>query len=336
MSRQTLYKRFGSRGELAQAYVLREAGQLVARVESAVTSNVEDPRRALSAAFDVFLSAAADNPLVRAITTDPGADELLELVTTRGGPVVAAATDRLSAVMQTSWPQLAARDADLMSEVVVRLAISTAALPDGRAGLTGASLAEVLGPFVDHALGRAPHERNAASATARSHVRWVHGSRSGVGWRSAPLTGIIHRARVASGPSQNATKRSRGPSRLRHVAAGSVGRHRYGRRCGSPDITARQMTRRHTGSDACRQRHDAVADPLAGVVVRDLAIPRERDRATPARRRPCPAITPASGKREQPARPATAERNANNGSRPPEAASRSESQRARHRREPSA
>jgi AcrR family transcriptional regulator len=152
VSRQTLYKRFGSRGELAQAYVLREAARLVARVESAVTTNVEDPHRALSAAFDVFLSAAADNPLVRAITTDPGADELLELVTTRGGPVVAAATDRLSAVMQTSWPELAATDADLMSEVVVRLAISTAALPDGRAGLTGASLAQVLGPFVDHAL----------------------------------------------------------------------------------------------------------------------------------------------------------------------------------------
>ena len=108
VSRQTLYKRFGSRGELAQAYVLREAGQLVARVETAVTSNVEDPRRALSAAFDVFLSAAADNPLVRAITTDPGADELLELVTTRGGPVVAAATDRLSAVMQAGWSHLAA------------------------------------------------------------------------------------------------------------------------------------------------------------------------------------------------------------------------------------
>jgi AcrR family transcriptional regulator len=153
VSRQTLYKRFGSRAELAQAYVLREASRLVARVETAVTSNVEEPRVAVSAAFDVFLSAAATNPLVRAITTDSGADELLELVTTRGGPVVAAATDRLSAVMQTSWPELAATDADLLSEVVVRLAISTAALPDGRVALTGASMAEVLGPFVDHALG---------------------------------------------------------------------------------------------------------------------------------------------------------------------------------------
>jgi AcrR family transcriptional regulator len=154
VSRQTLYKRFGSRDELAQAYVLREAARLVAQVETAVTSNVKDPDRALSAAFDVFLSAAAGNPLVRAITTDPGADELLELVTTRGGPVVAAATDRLSAVMQTSWPELSATDADLMSEVIVRLAISTAALPDGRIELTGASLAEVLGPFINHALGR--------------------------------------------------------------------------------------------------------------------------------------------------------------------------------------
>lgn len=164
VSRQTLYKRFGSRAELAQAYVLREAARLVARVESAVTTNVGAPHRALSAAFDVFLSAAADNPLVHAITTDSGADELLELVTTRGGPVVAAATDRLSAVLQASWPQLAATDADLLSEVVVRLAISTAALPDGRAALTGASLAEVLGPFVDQALGRTPGSRRPSHA----------------------------------------------------------------------------------------------------------------------------------------------------------------------------
>jgi AcrR family transcriptional regulator len=153
VSRQTLYKRFGSRDELAQAYVLREAARLVARVETAITANVDAPRTAVSAAFDVFFEAAADNPLVRAITTGPGADELLELVTTRGAPVLTAATDRLAAVMRDSWPRLAARDADLLAEVVVRLAISTAALPGGRAGLTGAALAEVLGPFVDHALG---------------------------------------------------------------------------------------------------------------------------------------------------------------------------------------
>jgi AcrR family transcriptional regulator len=162
VSRQTLYKRFGSRTELAQAYVLREAARLVTRVETAITTNADDPRHAISAAFDVFLSAAAGNPLVRAITTDPGADELLELVTTRGGPVLAAATDRLSAVMQASWPELAGADADLMADVVVRLAISAAALPDGRVTLTGASLSEVLGPFADQALGRAPHDPDAA------------------------------------------------------------------------------------------------------------------------------------------------------------------------------
>jgi AcrR family transcriptional regulator len=155
VSRQTLYKRFGSRSELAQAYVLREAARLVARVETAIATNVDAPRDAVSAAFDVFLSAAASNPLVRAITTGPGADELLELVTTRGGPVLAVATDRLSAVMQASWPDLDPADAELMADVVVRLAISTAALPDGRATLSGASLSRVLGPFVEQILGSA-------------------------------------------------------------------------------------------------------------------------------------------------------------------------------------
>jgi AcrR family transcriptional regulator len=153
VSRQTLYKRFGSRTALAQGYVLRETARLVARVETAITDHADDPHTALSAAFDTFLEAAAGNPLVRAITTGAGADELLELVTTRGLPVMTTASDRLSAIMRASWPQVSGADADLLAEVVVRLAISTAALPSGRGGLTGRSLADVLGPFVDVALG---------------------------------------------------------------------------------------------------------------------------------------------------------------------------------------
>jgi AcrR family transcriptional regulator len=155
VSRQTLYKRFGSRAALAQAYVLREAARLVALVETAIAANAGDPHTALAAAFDAFLAAAAAHPLVRAITTGAGADELLELVTTRGLPVMTAATDRLSTLIRDTWPQASAADADLLAEVLVRLAISTATLPGGRRGLTGRSLAEVLGPFADHALGKA-------------------------------------------------------------------------------------------------------------------------------------------------------------------------------------
>src|ERR1700722_3127505 len=59
VSRQTLYKEFGSREQFAQALVLREGDRLLRAVEEAVLARLEDPAAALSAAFEVFLSAAA-------------------------------------------------------------------------------------------------------------------------------------------------------------------------------------------------------------------------------------------------------------------------------------
>jgi AcrR family transcriptional regulator len=157
VSRQTLYKRFGSRGELAQAYVLREAAQLVVLVESAIAQRAADPRAAITAAFDVFLTAAAEHPLVQAIVGDrdgsAGGDELLELVTIRGGSVLDTAAHHLAVVLRDTWPALSPSSADLAAEIAVRLAISTAALPGGPAGLNGERLAEGLAPYLERELG---------------------------------------------------------------------------------------------------------------------------------------------------------------------------------------
>ena len=154
VSRQTLYNEFGSRGELAQAFVLREADLFLDAVRTAVTSNRDDPVAALAAAFEVFLTAAADDPLVRSLLGGgAGADELLPLVTTQGAPVVERATTRLSAFLQEGWPEIDPAKTTLLAETVVRLAISYAALPAGPAAMTGAAIAELLGPFVREALG---------------------------------------------------------------------------------------------------------------------------------------------------------------------------------------
>jgi AcrR family transcriptional regulator len=155
VSRQTLYSEFGSRGEFAQALVLREADRFVAEVEQAVDSNRHDPVVALAAAFDVFLTAAADNPLIRAVVSGGGDDSLLPYVTTQGQPVVAQAADRLAAVISAAWPQMDADASGLLSECVVRLAISYAALPKGPAGITAGSVATLLGPYLEQAVGAA-------------------------------------------------------------------------------------------------------------------------------------------------------------------------------------
>src|SRR5437870_8246855 len=66
VSRQTLYKEFGTREEFAQAFVLREAERFITTVEQAVLEHRDDPAAALSAAFAVFLDAVDGDPLIRA------------------------------------------------------------------------------------------------------------------------------------------------------------------------------------------------------------------------------------------------------------------------------
>jgi AcrR family transcriptional regulator len=148
VSRQTLYKEFGSRDEFAQALVMREADRFLIAVEGAIAAHLDDPASALAAAFDVFLDAAAENPLVRTIVHGDGAEELLAPFTTHGQPLVERATERLTAVLAVSWPLIERDDAQLLSECLVRLAISYAALPTGPASMTAASIATLLGPYV--------------------------------------------------------------------------------------------------------------------------------------------------------------------------------------------
>ena len=149
VSRQTLYKAFGSRQEFAQAYVLREVDRFLEAVEAAVQANVDDPPAALSAAFDVFLAAAAEDPLVRAIVSGDGEAELLPLVTTQGQPVLEHATERLGAFLLEGWPTITNEQAILLAECVVRLAISYAALPSG---MGAESIATLLGPYIERVL----------------------------------------------------------------------------------------------------------------------------------------------------------------------------------------
>jgi AcrR family transcriptional regulator len=155
VSRQTLYKELGTREEFAQVLVMREADRFLVAVEQAVHAHLDDPATALSAAFDVFLAAAAENPLVRTIVHGDGAEELLALFTTHGKPLVDSAAERLTAVVIAAWPLIERRDAELLSECLVRLAISYAALPKGPTSMTAASIATLLGPYVERLLEHA-------------------------------------------------------------------------------------------------------------------------------------------------------------------------------------
>jgi AcrR family transcriptional regulator len=152
VSRQTLYKEFGSRDEFAAAFVIREGGRFLEAVEASVREQLDDPRAALASALETFLRTAAEDPLVRLLLSDDGTGGMLPLVTTQGRPVVDWATRRLGAAIHEGWPQVGAHDVDVLAETLVRLAISHVTAPKGAPARAAADLADLLAPSLERML----------------------------------------------------------------------------------------------------------------------------------------------------------------------------------------
>jgi AcrR family transcriptional regulator len=148
VSRQTLYNEFGSRQEFAQAYVLRETDRFIAILERAIADHADDREAALAAALGGVLNEAVENALVRAIRAEAATGGLLTLVTTRGAPVVSAATDRLTAFFVTAWPELPEERARIAADSAARLAISHILLPTGSPDDTAAAIASMLATYL--------------------------------------------------------------------------------------------------------------------------------------------------------------------------------------------
>jgi AcrR family transcriptional regulator len=153
VSRQTLYKEFGSRDEFGQTLVIHEGERFLDIVEEAVREHLDDPHEAVGAALDTFLRTAGEDPLVKMVLSDDGTGGMLPFVTTQGMPIVLWATARLSTVIQEGWPQAPVEKTQLLAESLVRLAISYITVPTASSEATAAAARELLGPFIDEALG---------------------------------------------------------------------------------------------------------------------------------------------------------------------------------------
>jgi AcrR family transcriptional regulator len=155
VSRQTLYKEFGNKSEFAVNLTIHEGERFLGAVEDAVRAHTDNPRAAIRAALELFLRTAGEDPLIRTLLSDDGEGGMLPFVTTQGMPVVLWATNRLSATIEEGWPQAPKGDVKLLAESLVRLAISYITNPSGTPDSTADSTAELLGPFIDRALGTA-------------------------------------------------------------------------------------------------------------------------------------------------------------------------------------
>lgn len=152
VSRQTLYKELNSRDEFAQAFVIREGVRFLDAVEQAIGAHLDDPRAAVAAGLEVFLTAASEDPLVRMLLADDGTGGMLPLITTQSRPVLEWASERLCRAMRSGWPHVRDEDAELLADAFVRLAISYVTMPRSSPRETAAAAAGLLAPYVERAM----------------------------------------------------------------------------------------------------------------------------------------------------------------------------------------
>lgn len=156
VSRQTLYNELGGRDQFAQAFVLREAERFIETVEAAIERHLDDPAQALAAALHAFLSSASEDPLIVTLLEDDGTGGMLPLITTRSGPVLDWAMQRIALAIGRGWTEVAEQDATLLAQTIVRLAISYVTVPIGPPRQAVQDAVRVLQPFIERAILAVP------------------------------------------------------------------------------------------------------------------------------------------------------------------------------------
>lgn len=143
LSRQTLYYEFGTKDRLAEAVAMREAQRFMTGADAARVGQEGTPAEAIAAAAEYTLTAAASNPLLKAVLTDDQSD-LLPFLTTRAGHLLDAARDHTASYLSIHWPDLPYGEVVLVAEMVNRLTISYLVLPGGRPDQVASDIAHLV------------------------------------------------------------------------------------------------------------------------------------------------------------------------------------------------
>lgn len=149
VSRQTVYNEFGTKAELVSAVSLHTASEFLEGVAARLTA-AEDLTSGIRAAATYTIEHARHNRIVAAaLGTDVGGD-LLPYLTTRGEPVLHAATDHALAELNRRAPELDAAAAELIAETMVRLTLSHLVLRTHSAEEAAESVCAAIMPMVEH------------------------------------------------------------------------------------------------------------------------------------------------------------------------------------------
>ena len=142
VSRQTVYNEIGSKPALAEALVASELDAFLGVVGDAFDAHPEDLEAAVVAASFGVLEHAEDNVLLHAVVSAThGADtELLPLLTTHAGSLLAAAKAVVSQRVTGYQVQLEDRELDAGIDMVVRVVLSHVMAPSAPPERTAADI----------------------------------------------------------------------------------------------------------------------------------------------------------------------------------------------------
>jgi AcrR family transcriptional regulator len=130
VSRQTLYKEFGSKDGLAQALSANETEIYLTELATVLESYPDDPVAGTRAAVAHTLRTGADDALLKAILSSArGPSDLLPLLTTRAEPLLESSRKLLAGYLTGHWPHLSTRDVALVADSAIRLTVSHLVLP---------------------------------------------------------------------------------------------------------------------------------------------------------------------------------------------------------------
>lgn len=143
VSRQTVYNEFGNKEQLVQRVALFKVGEFLDGVRERLAREphpVEALRAGVCFAFDL----AQRDALARSVFSGANAEDMLPLLTTRGQPVLALATEVVAEHVRRHWPALPPERVLLVAETIARLGVSHLLTPGHDAVDAVVAVAEAL------------------------------------------------------------------------------------------------------------------------------------------------------------------------------------------------
>ncbi|WP_340686566.1 TetR family transcriptional regulator [Amycolatopsis coloradensis] len=147
VSRQTVYNEFGNKGTLAESVILRTTSEFLEGIRLRV-QDARDLRDGIRVAVVHTIEHARENRLVATTLGTEAGEDLLPLLTTKGEPILTAATEVAAGQYREFEPSLSPESAALLAETVVRLSLSHLVMPTHSADEAAASVVAVLAPAI--------------------------------------------------------------------------------------------------------------------------------------------------------------------------------------------